>query len=76
MFGLIVKRDVFEDCEDIREVYEQLLKVGVKTLNDKEKIVNSALWYHKNTGLLEKVKTKEQLKFAEENDEYSLLFLN
>lgn len=76
MFGLIVKRDVIENVDDVHEVYEELLKVGVKTLNDKEKIVDSALWYHKNTGLLEKVKTKEQLKFAEENDEYQLLFLN
>ena len=76
MFGLIVKRDIIENIDDVHEVYEQLLRVGVKTLNDKEKIVESALWYHKNTGLLEKVKTKEQLKFAEENDEYQLLFLN
>jgi hypothetical protein len=76
MFGLIVKKDIIEGIDDVHEVYEQLLKVGVKTLNDKEKIVESALWYHKNTGLLEKVKTKEQLKFAEENDEYQLLFLN
>jgi len=76
MFGLIVTKSVINNINDIQKVYEQLLKVGVKTLNDKEKIVESALWYHKNTGLLEKVKTKEQLKFAEENDEYQLLFLN
>ena len=76
MFGLIVRKNVFDNYKNIREVYEQLLKVGVKALNDKEEIVKSALWYHKNTGLLEKVKTKEQLKFAEENDEYQLLFLN
>jgi len=76
MFGLIVKKNVIDNSDDVHKVFEQLLKIGVNALNDKETIVESALWYHKNTGLLEKVKTKEQLKFAEENDEYQLLFLN
>jgi len=76
MFRLILKRSVVDECDDIEKVCRQLLELGIKTLNDKENMMKTALWYHRDTGFLEKIETKEQLEFAEENDEYQLLFLN
>tara|TARA_R110001592_G_scaffold133438_3_gene348698 strand:- start:2513 stop:2755 length:243 start_codon:yes stop_codon:yes gene_type:complete len=76
MFRLIIKKGVIEDSNEFEKVCRQLLKLGIETLNDKEKLIKPALWYHLDTGFLEKVETQEQLKFAQENDNYQLLFLN
>ena len=76
MFRLIIKKSVIENSNDFEKVCRQLIELGIKTLNDKEKLLKPALWYHLETGFLEKVTTKEQLKFAQENDDYQLLFLN
>tara|TARA_B100000768_G_scaffold181907_1_gene207312 strand:+ start:2059 stop:2301 length:243 start_codon:yes stop_codon:yes gene_type:complete len=76
MFRLIIKKSVIENSNDFEKVCRQLIELGIKTLNDKEKLLKPALWYHLETGFLQKVETKEQLKFAQENDDYQLLFLN
>lgn len=76
MFRLIIKKSVIENSNDFEKVCRQLIELGIKTLNDKEKLLKPALWYHLETGFLQKVETEEQLKFAQENDDYQLLFLN
>jgi len=76
MFRLIIKKSIIKNDDDFEKVCRQLLTIGIETLNDEEKLLKSALWYHLETGFLEKVETKEQLKFAQENDNYQLLFLN
>ena len=76
MFKLIVSKDILESDCDIQNVCNQLVHIGFKTLIDNEDVIKPALWYHRDTGFLEKITTKEQFKFAQENEEYQLLFLN